>query len=62
MFDFLDDMARGVGKVIGITVGSIVGVSSVVIGTALGITTDMVDDAKEAGCETYEEIREFFDL
>ena len=62
MFDFLDDMARGVGKVIGITVGSIVGVSSVVIGTALGITTDMVDEAKEAGCETYEEIREFFDL
>lgn len=62
MFDFLDDMARGVGKVIGVAMGSVIGVSSVIIATTLGITSDMVDEAREAGCETYEEIRDFFDL
>ena len=62
MLDFLGDMAKGVGKVIGIGVGSIIGVSSVIIATTLGITAEMVEEAKEAGCETYEEIREFFDL
>lgn len=62
MFDFLGDMAKGVGNIIGVTVGSVIGISSVVIGTALGITSEMVDEAKKAGCTTYEEIREFFDL
>ena len=62
MFDFLDDMARGAGRIIGTGLGTIVGVSSVIIATTLGITADMVDEAKEAGCETYDEIREFFDL
>lgn len=61
-FDFIEDMARGAGRIVGAAVGSIAGISSVVIGTTLGITADMVDEAKEAGCETYEEIREFFDL
>jgi len=62
MFDFLGDMARGVGNIIGVAVGSVVGISSVVIATTLGITSEMVDEAREAGCETYEEIRDFFDL
>ena len=62
MFDLLGDLAKGVGNVIGVAVGSVIGISSVVIGTTLGITADMVDEAKEAGCETYEEIRDFFDL
>lgn len=62
MFDFLDDMARGAGRIIGVAVGSVVGISSVVIAGALGITTEMVDEAREAGCETYDEIRDFFEL
>jgi len=62
MFDLLGDMAEGFGKIIGTAVGSIVGLSSVAIGTALGITSAMVDEARDAGCETYEEIREFFDM
>jgi len=62
MFDFLDDMAKGVGRVIGVAVGSVVGLSSIIIATTLGITVDMVDEARAAGCETYEEIRDFFDI
>lgn len=62
MFDLLGDMAKSVGSIIGVAVGSIIGVSSVVISTALGITSEMVDEAKEAGCTTYEEIKQFFDL
>jgi len=60
MFDFLDDMAKGVGNIIGTAVGSVVGLSSVVIGTTLGITVDMVEEARAAGCVSYEEIKEFF--
>ena len=62
MFDFLGDLARGAGKIVGAAVGSVVGLSSVVISNTLGITVEMVEEAREAGCETYEEIREFFDL
>jgi hypothetical protein len=62
MFDFLGDLARGAGRIVGTAVGSVIGLSSVVIATTLGITVEMVDEAREAGCETYEEIREFFDL
>jgi len=62
MFDLLDDMARGLGRIAGIAIGSVVGISSVVIANTLGITVAMVEEAKEAGCETYEEIREFFEL
>lgn len=61
MFGFLSDMAKGVGQVIGVGVGSILGVSSVLIANTLGITVDMVEQAREAGCETYEEIRDFFE-
>ena len=62
MLDFLGDMAKGLGNIIGTAVGSVVGLSSVVISTTLGITVEMVDEAIAAGCETYEEIREFHDL
>ncbi len=62
MFDFLGDMARGAGKIIGVAVGSVLGVSSVVVAATLGITAEMVDEAKEAGCETYDDIKDYFDL
>jgi hypothetical protein len=59
MFDFLDDLAKGVGNIIGTAVGSIAGISSVIIGTTLGITVDMVDEAINNGCTTYEEIKNY---
>lgn len=62
MFDLLGDLARGIGNIVGTGVGAIAGVSSVVIATTLGITAEMVDEAREAGCETYEDVRDFFDL
>ncbi len=62
MFDLLGDLAKGVGNIIGTGIGALAGVTADVIATTLGITADMVDEAKEAGCETYEEIRDFFDL
>ena len=62
MFDFIDDMAKGLGSIIGTAVGSIAGISSVIIGTTLGITVDMVDEAIANGCTTYDEIRNYFDL
>lgn len=52
----------GLGRLVGTVVGTVVGVPLAVIGKTLGITTDMVKEAKDAGCETYEEIKDFFDL
>lgn len=51
-----------IGNIIGTVTGGILGISSAIISTALGITEEMVDEAKEAGCETYEEIKEYFKL
>lgn len=47
-------------KTVGAITGSILAVPLVVIAETLNITTDMVKEAKDAGCETYEEIRNFF--
>ena len=52
----------GLGKLVGTVVGTVVGVPLAVVGKALGITANMVKEAKDAGCETYEEIKDFFDL
>lgn len=60
MFDFLGDMAKGVGRVIGTATGVIIGLPISVISETLGITVDMVKEAKDAGCETYEEIRDYW--
>lgn len=60
MFDFLDDMAKGIGKVIGTATGIVFGIPISVIAETLGFTTEMVKEAMDAGCETYEEIREFW--
>lgn len=62
MFGLLDDMARGLGNIVGAAVGSVVGLSSVVIATTLGITVAMVTEALNAGCTTYEEIKRFHNL
>lgn len=65
-FEMLNDVAKGVGTVIGTTVGvvagPIIGISSAVIATTLGISITMVDEALKAGCKTYEEIKDFHKL
>ena len=62
MLDFLGDIAKGVGKITGTILGTVIGVSVTVVAETLGITVKMVESAKEAGCETYEEIRDFHNL
>ena len=58
MFDFLEDVAGFIGSVC----GSILAIPVAVVAESLNITSKMVREAKDAGCETYEEIRDFFDL
>jgi hypothetical protein len=60
MFDLLGDLANGLGKIVGTVTGSVIGLSASVVAGTLGITVDMVKEATDAGCTTYEEIREFF--
>lgn len=60
MFDFLGDMAKGVGRVVGTATGLVVGIPIQVIAKALGLTAEMVKEAMDSGCETYEEIKEFW--
>ena len=60
MFDLLGDMAKGIGKVIGTATGLVVGLPLSVVAETLGFTTKMVKEAMDAGCETYEEIRDFW--
>lgn len=55
MFGFLGDIVKMVGTV----VGTVIGVPVAIVAETLGITIDMVNEAKRAGCETYEEIRDF---
>lgn len=62
MFGFLEDMASAAGNIIGAVTGTVIGISSAVIAPVLGITIEMVEQAKESGCETYDEIREFWNL
>ncbi|WP_417444635.1 hypothetical protein [Joostella sp.] len=62
MFGFISDLAKGIGEVVGTVTGIIVGVPLAVIAETLNITIDMVKEAKDAGCETYEEIRKYHNL
>ena len=61
MFDFLGDMAKGIGKIVGTATGLVIGIPLKVIAETLGFTTKMVKEAMDAGCETYEEIKDFWD-
>lgn len=60
MLDFLGDMARVIGNVIGSATGVVVGVPLSIIAKTLGFTSEMVKEAMDAGCETYEEIKDFW--
>jgi len=62
MFDFLGDLAKGVGKIVGTATGLVIGLPLSVVAEALGITAAMVKEAMDAGCETYEEIRRYHKL
>ena len=61
MFGFLGDIVKDVGDTIGTVTGSIIGISVGAIAITLGMTESMVRKAKSAGCETYEEIVEFWE-
>ena len=58
----LGDLFRGIGQIVGTVVGPIVGISYDIIATTLGISVMMVAEAIKAGCETYEDIKEFHKL
>ena len=62
MFGFISDIAKGVGMVVGSVVGPIVGLSLDVVAATLGITVAMAKEAVDAGCKTYEEIKDFHNL
>ena len=62
MINKLIDVAKGVGSVVGAVTGTVIGVSATVVAKTLGITADMVKEAMDAGCTTYEEIRNHFKL
>ena len=57
MFGIIKDLVGGVGSL----VGSAVAIPAAIVAEGLSIPVAVVKAAKEAGCETYEEIREFFD-
>jgi len=57
---FSDILKGAVGIVASVT-GSIIGVSTSVIATTLGFTVEMVEEAIDSGCTTYEEIQKFIE-
>ena len=56
----LGDLFRPLGEVVGVVFGTVVGLSAAVVAEGLDITTAMAQEAMDAGCETYDEVREFF--
>lgn len=60
MFGLFGDMARDIAGAVGTVTGTILAVPVAVVAETMGITVEMVKEAKEAGCETYEQIREYF--
>ena len=57
MFGILKDIASIAGEI----TGNIIAIPTAIVAGTLSIPVAAVKAAKEAGCETYEEIREFFD-
>ena len=53
---------EGVGRIIGTVTGIVLDIPLSVVAKTLDITEEMVQEAKDSGCETYEEIKEFFDI
>lgn len=55
-------LIKTVTDTVGTIAGSIIGLSIAVIAETLGVAESAVERAKEAGCTTYEEIREFLNI
>ena len=62
MFGFIKDVVGSVASVAGAITGSVLGLSVGLISATLGITETMVREATNAGCKTYEEIKDFHKL
>jgi len=56
------DLLRGAASLVGAIAGPIIGLSIDVIAGTLKITTEMAQEAINAGCESYEDIRRYHDL
>ena len=54
----LGDLFRGLGDI----VGSALSLSVEVVASTLDITTGMVEEAKEAGCKTMDDIKKYHGL
>jgi len=57
---FLGELIRDIRRAIG--EDSIMGIPPNIIAENMNITISMVKEAQREGCDTYEEIREFFDI
>ena len=57
VFGILKDIANMAGEI----TGTIIGVPAAIIAETLEIPLEYVKAAKDAGCDTYEEIREWVD-
>ena len=55
MFGLLDDIASGIGSVI----GTVAGIAIAPLALTLGVSVDVIKYAIKSGCETEEEIRDF---
>jgi hypothetical protein len=59
MDSFLKDCAKGIGSVIGGTVGMVAGLSYSALAAILGVSVEVINSAVKAGCKTKEEIEHF---
>lgn len=62
IFDLIKETAKLAGTIVGTVTGPIIGLTVKIIAETLNITEAMVQEAKRAGCESYEDIKEFFEL
>lgn len=62
MFRLLGDIVKTATNVVGTVTGTIIGTSVGIVASTLGITIDAVKEARKAGCESYEEVKEFYKL
>lgn len=55
MFGILKDVSEMIGK----TIGTVCGIPLAALAITLGVSTDIIKSAVDAGCETKEEIEKF---
>ena len=62
IFGIIKDIAVGAAGIVGAVTGPIIGLSVDVIAGTLNISVSMVQEALDAGCKSYEEIKNFHKL